>query len=40
MIEQETIRTVFWVAIAITMILIILGVMFLFGVKNLNVVVG
>lgn len=40
MIEQETIRTVFWLAVAIVMILILLGLMFLFGVKNLNIVVG
>lgn len=40
MIEQETVRTLFWLAVAIVMILIILGVMFFFGVKNLNIVVG
>ena len=40
MIEQETIRTLFWLAVPIIMILILLGLMFLFGVKNLNIVVG
>lgn len=40
MIEEETIRTLMWLAVAITMIVIILGVMYFFGLKNLNIAVG
>lgn len=40
MIEQETIKMFFWFALAVTMIVIALGAIYFFGIKNLNIMVG
>lgn len=40
LIEEETVRTLFWLATGITMIVIVLGIIYFFGIKNLNIVVG
>lgn len=40
MIESKTVHMLFWVVIAITMVLLAFWVFFYFGVKNLNIAVG
>lgn len=40
MITQETVKTFLWVIIPISMILLLIAVLFIFGAKNLNVLVG
>ncbi len=40
MIEKESVRTFMWFAVALLMIVMLIGLLYLYGVKNLNLVIG
>jgi hypothetical protein len=40
LIESETVRTFMWFAVALIMIVMLIGIIYLYGVRAINIAVG